>query len=95
VNDLRDLSVILLTIESFVLALIPLALFGGLVYVMWNLLRHDNLPTWLRLAREYLNTGLSYVEMAMEAIVKPILMVNSALATVQAWLNMLTKRGGS
>ncbi len=94
-NVLRDLSVILLTIEAFVLALIPLALFGGLVYVMWNLLRHDNLPTWLRLARKYLNLGLSSVESAMGVIVKPILVVHSVLATVQTWLSALTKRGGN
>ena len=91
-NVLRDLSVILLAAEAFVLILIPLALFGGLVYGVWRLLRHGNLPTWLRMAREYLMMGLSYVEMAMGAVTKPVFAVHGAFATVKAWIRGITAR---
>ena len=91
-NVLRDLSVILLAAEAFVFILIPLALFGGLVYGVWWLLRHQNLPTWLRVAREYLMTGLSYVELAMEAVTKPVFAVHGAFTTVETWIRAITGR---
>ncbi|MGD2178773.1 MAG: hypothetical protein PVG71_13235 [Anaerolineae bacterium] len=91
-NVLRDLSVILLAAEACIFILIPLALFAGLVYGVWWLLRHRNLPTWLRMAREYLMTGLSYVEVATEAVAKPVLAVHGALATVEAWIRAVAGR---
>jgi hypothetical protein len=89
---IRDLSVILLAAQVFVLTLIPLALFGGLVYGVWRLLQHGNLPTWLRIARSYLMTGLSYVELAMKAVTKPVFAVQSASATAEAWIRALMAR---
>jgi hypothetical protein len=89
---LRDLSVILLAAEAFIFILIPLALFGGLVYGVWWLLRHENLPTWLRIAREYLMTGLSYVELGMAAVAKPVFAVHGAFATVETWIRAITTR---
>jgi hypothetical protein len=83
---LRDLSLILLAVEAFVMALVPLALLGGLVYGLWWLHRHENLPTWLQLAQAYLSVGRAYVELAMRAVIRPILLVHSFLATVQGWL---------
>ena len=93
---LRDLSLIFLAIEAFVMALVPLMLFGGLVYGLWWLQRHENLPSWLKVAQAYLALGHAYVELAMRAIVRPILLVHSALATVQGWLGATTKfvKGG-
>jgi hypothetical protein len=91
-NVLRDLSVILLAAEAFVLMLIPLALFGGLVYGVWRLLRHRNLPRWLQVAREYLMTGLSYVELAMEAVTKPVFAVHGAFTKAEAWIRAVTRR---
>ncbi len=90
-NLLRDLSIILLAIEAFILALVPLALFGGLVYGLWELLKHERLPSWLKLAQAYLELGLAYVELAMAVIVRPILLVHSALATVQGWFSAVAK----
>lgn len=94
---LRDLSIILLAIEAFVVALAPLALFGGLVYGLWWLQRHENLPTWLQVARAYLALGRAYVELAMRTVIRPILVVHSVLATVQGWLGAMARfaRGGS
>jgi len=92
---LRDLSLILLAVEAFVMALVPLALLGGLVYGLWQLQRHENLPSWLRLAQAYLALGLAYVELAMSAVVRPILWVHSTLATVQGWLGRTAKSGGN
>ena len=86
---LRDLSLILLAIEAFVLAVVPLTLLGGLVYGLWWLQRHENLPSWLQLARTYLELGRSYVELAMATVVRPILFVDSILARVRKWLDAI------
>lgn len=88
---LRDLSIILLAVEMFAMALMPLMLFGGLVYGLWWLQRHENLPSWLKLAQAYLAMGRAYVELAMRAVVRPILLLHSVLATVQGWLGATAK----
>ncbi len=93
-NVLRDGAVILLAVEAFFCALVPLALSGAVVYGVWRLRRHRNLPTWLRTAREYVSLGLSYVDLAMEGVTKPIFAVNRAFATVQGWIRVLIRRGG-
>jgi hypothetical protein len=88
---LRDLSLILLAMEVLIIALVPLALLGGLVYGLWWLHRHENLPTWLRLAQAYLALGRAYVELAMQAVIRPILLVHSILATVRGWLGAIVE----
>jgi hypothetical protein len=90
---LRDLSLILLAIEAFVLALIPVVLLGALVYGLFRLQRHQNLPSWLRLTRAYVDLGLSYVELGMAAIVRPIFWVSRILSTVQGWLSTIARTG--
>ena len=94
---IRDLSVILLAIEVFVMALLPLVLFGGLVYAFWWLQRRENLPAWLKLVQAYIALVQAYVELAMATVVRPILKVHAALATVRGWLGALANlaRGGS
>lgn len=91
---IRDLALILLAIEAFIVALLPLALVGGLVYGVGWLLRRDRLPAWLQVAQAYLALGRAYVELAMAAIVKPILVVHSLLACIQHWLGAIVKMGG-
>ena len=88
---LRDLSLILLAGGAFVMALVPLALLGGAVYGMWYLQRHENLPSWLKLAQAYLALGRAYVELAMRAVIRPILLVHSILAAVQGWLGAIAR----
>ena len=88
---LRDLSIILLAVEMFAMALMPLMLFGGLVYGLWWLQRHENLPSWLNLAQAYLAMGRAYVELAMRAVVRPILLLHSVLATAQGWFGAVAK----
>jgi hypothetical protein len=90
----RDISLILLAIEAFVLALVPLILFGGLAYGLWWLRRHERLPSWLKLAQAYLDLGRAYVELAMAAVVRPVFMIHSALSTIQGWFRALEKRSG-
>ena len=85
----RDVAIVILAVEAFVLMLLPLVVLGGLVYGLWWLRRHENLPSWLRLTRAYVSLGLSYVELAMAMIVRPILFVNGALATAQRWATAL------
>jgi len=91
---IRDLALILLALEAFVVALIPLALVGVLVYGAGWLLRRDHLPAWLKVAQAYLALGRAYVELAMAAIVKPILVIHSILAFIRNWLNAIVKTGG-
>lgn len=91
---LRDLSIILLAGEVFLMVLIPLALLGASVYGLWRLRQHQNLPSWLRLTQAYLATGRAYVESAMGAVVKPVFWVHSVLATVQQWLRAISTLGG-
>jgi hypothetical protein len=83
---IRDVALILLAVEAFFIALLPLTLCGGLVYGLWWLQRHANLPTWLQMIQAYLKLGQAYVELAMRIVVQPILRVHAALATVQGWL---------
>lgn len=91
-NVVRDVSVILLAIEVFIMGLIPLAILGALVYGVWRLRRHQNLPTWLRTARSYLMVGKHYVERAMGIAARPVLVGHSASAGLRAWVRAL---GGS
>ena len=86
---LRDLAVILLAVQAFVFMLVPLALFGALVYGVWTLQRHRNLPTWLRVGREYLLMGLSTINLAMEAVARPVFKVREAAANVEGWIDAL------
>ena len=89
---LRDFSLILLAIEAFVMALLPLLLVGGLTYGLWWLRRRENLPSWLKLAQAYLSLASSYVELAMAVVIKPVLFVHAILATVQGWLGVVAKK---
>jgi len=89
---LRDISVILLAFLAFVFMLVPLVAFGGLTYGVWTLLRHRNLPTWLRMAREYLMMGLSYVNLAMGAVARPVFKVREATANVEGWIQAIVPR---
>ncbi len=91
---IRDLAIILLAVEAFIVVLIPLACVGGLVYGMGWLLRRDHLPAWIQVAQAYLALGRAYVELAMAAIVKPILMLHSVLAHVRGLLSAIAKTGG-
>jgi hypothetical protein len=94
---IRNLSIILLAVEIFVMALLPLALLGGLVYASWWLQRRENLPTWLKLVQAYIALIQAYVELAMATVVGPILKIHAALATVRGWLGALANlaRGGN
>ncbi len=88
-NVLRDISVILLAAEVFLLSLIPLALVGAVVYGVWWLRRHRNMPSWLGAARTHFGLGLSYVEMAMDALAKPVIVAHKAAAAVEGWSRAL------
>jgi len=84
-NVLRDVSVILLAAEAFLFALIPLVFFGALVYGVWWLRMHRNMPTWLSAARAYLGLGLSYVETGMDALAKPVIVAHGVASRVEGW----------
>ena len=92
---LRDVALILLAVEAFALALIPLVLLGGLVYGMAWLQRHENLPSWLKVVQAYVSLVQAYVQLVMAFLVKPILVIHKTLATVQRWLGMGARMGGN
>lgn len=85
---LRDLSIILIVIVAFFLALAPAVVLGALIYGLGWLHRHENLPRWLKMARAYESLGLAYVELAMTYVVRPFMFVHSAVAMVQRWLGI-------
>jgi hypothetical protein len=91
---LRDLAIVFLAIEAFFLMLVPLAVFGALIYGLGWLGRHENLPGWLKLAQAYVTLAQAYVEMAMAIVVRPILFINSISATIRRWLGGIAKTGG-
>ena len=91
---LRDASIILLAVEAVVLVFVPMAIFGGLVYGLWWLRRHENLPSWLKIMRAYFDRACEVTEMGMSVIVRPIYAIHSAVATVQGWLKVINRTGG-
>lgn len=86
---LRDLALMILAAEAFVLVLVPLMVLGGLIYGLGWLQQHERLPTWLKVAQAYVGLGLSYVELAMAMAVRPILFIHSVTALIQRWLGAL------
>lgn len=91
---LRDVSIIFLAVEAFVLMFVPVAIFGGLVYGLWWLRRHENLPAWLKIVRVYFDRACEIAEMGMSVAVRPIYAIHSAVATVQGWLKVINRTGG-
>ncbi len=85
---LRDLSIILIAIEAFIIASVPLVVLGALIYGLGWLQRHENLPHWLKMARAYESLGQAYVELAAAYVVRPFLFVHSVLAMVQRCLGL-------
>ena len=92
---LSSIAIIILAVEAFFVALVPLVLAGALVYGLWWLRRHENLPSWLALAREYVKLASAYVELAMVTVVQPILFLHRVVATVEGWLRGIARLGGS
>lgn len=87
----RDLALILLAAEAFLVALLPLVLCGGLVYGLGQLLRHDRLPSWLGLLKAYLALGQAYIELGMATLVRPILALHSAVARFRGWVTIIAR----
>jgi uncharacterized membrane protein len=90
---LRDLSIILIAIEAFFLALAPVMILGAAIYGLGWLQRHENLPRWLKMAQTYESLGQAYVELAAAYIVRPFVFALSTLATVQRWLGIESSNG--
>ena len=77
------IAVILLSLEAFVLLLIPLAITAGLWYgVRW--LRRK-LPPLFAQARRYLALAHMYVERGCAAVVAPLIATHAFAAQVRAW----------
>jgi len=84
---LRDVSVILLAIESFILLLIPAIILGACVYgVRW--LRYK-LPPLFAQVRKYLALAQLYVNRASAATAAPIIKTRAVAAQWGAWWDTL------
>jgi len=86
-ESLRDVSVILLAIESFVLLLIPAAILGACVYGVHWLRR--KLPPLFAQAHKYLALVQLYVNRACAAMVAPTIRMHAVAAQWGAWRNTL------
>lgn len=77
------IAVILLSLEAFVILLIPLAITAGLWYGV-RLLRRK-LPPLFAQARLYLALAHVYVERGCAAVVAPLITAHAIAAQVRAW----------
>lgn len=91
---IRDIALILLAAEAFVLGLLPLTILGALIYGLTWVRRHENLPGWLRSAQVYLGIAGSYADAVCAAIVRPVLLIHAVLARVSSWLRAIAEAGG-
>jgi hypothetical protein len=81
------IAVILLSMESCVLLLFPLAIIGGLWYgTRW--LRRKLPPLFARL-RHTVALGKAYVERGCASIVAPLMAAHACAAQVRAWMTAL------
>jgi len=81
-------AVILLSLEAFVLLLIPLAIVCGLWYgVRW--LRRK-LPPLFAQARKYVALGKSYVERGCAVVVGPLVAAHAFAAQMRVWFDALS-----
>ena len=84
---LRDVSVILLAIESFILLLIPAAILAASVYGVHWLRR--KLPPLFAQVKKYLALIQLYVGRTSAAMVAPIIRTHTVSAQWGAWWNTL------
>ena len=85
---LRDVSVILLSIEAFVLLLIPAIILAACVYGVHSLRR--KLPPLFAQARKYLALIQLYVNRVTAAAAAPIIKTHAVAAQWGAWWDTLT-----
>jgi hypothetical protein len=79
---IRDIALIILTLEGVAFALIFLALLAVINYGLFRFRWWHAIPYYFSIAWEYLTIGLQFVERVCAAIVTPIY----ALARIQATL---------
>ncbi len=84
---LRDVSVILLVIESLILLLIPAAILAACVYGLHTLRR--KLPPVFAQVHKYLALFHHYVNRASAAAAAPVIKTHAAAAQWGAWWDRL------
>ncbi len=86
----RDIALIILSLQALVMALVPLALFGGIAYGIHRLrplVRH-----YLRLAFSYAELVRARVDSAAHQAASPFIRVHSTVRMTQRILQQLTAR---
>jgi hypothetical protein len=87
---LRDVSVLILGLEWFILALIPLFLLYVCVRGMWRLL--PKMREWLTIGRAYVTMGLEFVERVMRWLLAPVLFLSGLAAGLRQGVAALKRR---
>lgn len=88
---LRDLSVILLAFEAFLIALVPLILLAAVNYFAIRFRWWQVLPRYAAVGRYYLFRGQQIVMDVGKAVRAPIVAVAKAQARVAAMVDELTE----
>jgi len=87
--SLRDLSIILLAIETMVVMLVPAIVIGALWYGTRWLCR--KLPPLFAQARKYMAIAQFYVGRASAAIAAPLIAAHALNAQLRAWWTVLVR----
>lgn len=80
-------STIWIVIPIIIGLLILTAFLGGLVYLLARLL--NIMPTYTGLAQDYVHIAAGYIKRGADAAVKPIISLNSILASISAFFERM------
>ncbi len=86
----RDIALIFLSLEAFVMALVPLLLFSALAYGVYRLCGLTK--EYLHIAQQYAQKAQDYVEQAAKAISDPLIRVHATMRMVTTIVNNLVSR---
>ncbi|MEP7135691.1 MAG: hypothetical protein ABI904_12230 [Chloroflexota bacterium] len=81
------ISTIWIVIPIMIGLVIVVAILGGLVYLMQQLLNIT--PTYTSLAQDYVYLAEGYIKRAAEAIVQPVVQLNGILASILAFFEKI------
>ena len=89
-GQFRDIAVVLLAIEAFVIMLIPLAAAYLAVYGLRRLL--PRLRLWMGMVQGWARQGQAWVEAAMKLLLSPILALSALRAGLRQGAATLRRR---
>jgi hypothetical protein len=81
----RDIALIFLSLQAFIVSLIPLAIFGGLAYGVYRL--RGWTKTGLQTAQAYAQTAHEHVEKASRTVVEPLVRIYATVEMITTIVN--------